>query len=125
MKLTGMGMTRRCAGAVAVALVFFIGALPVAAACCFGPPTSPATASMQAAMPCCAGTCTLKAPQTARDHDVTLSGTSSPIVPLQLVADVRTVPQAPTRAGFGRSNELIAHEFSPPPPFLLNSQFRI
>jgi hypothetical protein len=116
--------TKRLATAIAAVLVLFATAMPAAAVCCFGKPAV-RTMSMHASMPCCAGRCTLSNPSGSRDHDATLS--PAPPTPSAAVAVASLVASAPATIGAGAvpANDHMTDGFSAPPPFLVNSQFRI
>jgi hypothetical protein len=121
--LASTSTTKRLATSIAAVLVLFVTALPAAAVCCLGKPGSK-MASMHASMPCCAQQCTMSSPSSSRDHDVTL--TPAPPAPSAATAVV-VVASAPAAAVASAipANKHGAEEFSPPPPFLANSQFRI
>jgi len=122
--LASTSTTKRLATLIAAVLVLFVTALPAAAVCCLGKPSSK-TASMHASMPCCAEQCTMSNPTSSRDHEVTL--TQAPPAPSAATAEGAVVTPTPTTAvaSAGPANEHAAKEFSAPPPFLANSQFRI
>jgi len=116
--------TKRLATLIAAVLVLFVTALPAAAVCCLGKPSGK-IASMHASMPCCAEQCTMSSPNSSRDRDVTL--TPAPPAPsaAATVGAVVTPTPATAVASAIPANEHTADELSPPPLFLVNSQFRI
>jgi hypothetical protein len=126
MHRTTTSMTKRLGAAIAAAVVLFVMAMPAAAVCCVG--TGDRTASMQASMPCCNESCTMSSPKGDRDHDVAVAADPSPEVAAG--ADAGVVVVAPATAGSTVATCSLASEharinFSPPPPFLVHSQFRI
>ncbi len=117
-------MTQRFAAAVVGVLLVFVTVMPAVGACCVAKPGVRMTA-MHASMPCCAEHCTLSRADAARNHDFTAVSAPSPDTVVVVVASIAEL-SSPANASIG--NALIAHssaEFSPPPPFLLHSQFRI
>ena len=116
--------TKRAAAAViAAVLVLFAAAVPAASACCAG--KAPITiAAMHASMACCADQCTMSNPESRRDHDVTLTPAPPAAPAASAVASLVLAP-ATIAAGAIPVNDHGSQEFSPPPPFLINSQFRI
>jgi hypothetical protein len=101
--------------------VLFVTALPAATACCVG--NAGKTESMHA-MPCCAGSCTMSKPNVSRDDNVTLIPAPSPQPATTAIATL--IPATPAMCA---SSDIRAAgngaEFSPPPSFLANAQFRI
>jgi hypothetical protein len=120
---TSTSMTKRLATMIAAVLVLFVTAMPAAAVCCLGK-TGGKMAAMHASMPCCAGNCTMSSPSAGRDHDVTLT----PAPSAQAASTVAAIitPASPARGTSAvPATERAANEFSSPPPFLINAQFRI
>jgi hypothetical protein len=124
MHLASTATTKRLATAIAAVLFLFVTAVPAGAACCLGKPTS-TMSTMQMVMACCADPCTMSNPNDSRDHDVTL--TPAPPAPsaAAAVAALVTPAAASVVAGAIPANDHIFDGFSAPPPFLINSQFRI
>lgn len=115
--------TKRLATTIAAALVLFVTAMPAAAVCCVDKTGMP-MASMHASMPCCAEQCTMSSPNTGRDHDVTLTVAPAPPTVTTVVALITSTPA--TRATTSApAIEPVANAYAAPPPFLINSQFRI
>jgi len=104
--------TKRFA-AITVVLVLLVTAVPVSAMCCAQSKTT-----AMSSMACCASSCTMSAPDNARDRDATLIPAPQPVavVTATLIAPIDvTITARPT---------VIIIEPSPP-PFLINAQFRI
>jgi len=109
--------------ATTVALMLFVGTLPAATLCCVDQPVC-TTTSMQASMPCCAGSCTMSRQNRGHDNDATLTAAPSPKAGTGSV--VAIVAAMPVRVSIViASNDHQADGFSPRPPILLNEQFRI
>ena len=109
--------------AATVALTLFVATLPVAMLCCVDKPVC-TTMTMQASMPCCAGSCTMSRPNRGHENDATL--TAAPSLKVGTSPAVATVAAMPVRISIViASNDHLADGFSPPPPILLNEQFRI
>jgi len=107
--------TKRFA-AITVALVLLVTAIPASAMCCVGQAKTTAMSSMA----CCAPSCTMSAPNSARDHDATLIPAPAPqpvtTAPATLIAPISVAATA-------RATVVIIEPS--PPPFLINAQFRI
>lgn len=117
-------MTVRFATAVVAALLVFVIAIPAVGVCCVAKPDS-RMAAMHASMPCCADRCTLTSSNGAGNHDFTAISAPSPDTAVVVVA---TIAEFLSPANASLANVLIGQSsdaFSPPPPFLLHSQFRI
>lgn len=117
-------MTARWATTVSVALLVFVIAMPAAGACCVAKPGN-RMAMMHASMPCCADHCSLTSSNGAGNQDPTAISAPSPDTAVVVVATIAE-PASPANASLARV--LIGQSsgaFSPPPPFLLHSQFRI
>jgi hypothetical protein len=110
--------------ATTVALMLFVGTLPAAMLCCIDQQAC-TTMVMQAPMPCCAGSCTMAKPDRAHDNEATL--TAAPALKIGAGLAVGVVAQAiPGKVWIAiASNDRHADRFFPPPPILLNEQFRI
>lgn len=109
--------------ATTVALMLFVGTLPVAMICCVVQPICTTTA-MQASMPCCAGSCTMSRQNRSHDNEATL--TAAPSLRAGTGPAVAIVAAVPVKVSIViASNDHLADGFSPPPPTLLNEQFRI
>lgn len=109
--------------ATTVALMLFVGTLPVAMLCCVDQPIRTTTA-MQASMPCCAGSCTMSRPTRGHDNDATL--TTAPSLNGGTGPAVAIAAAVPVKVSIViASNDHLADGFSPPPLILLNEQFRI
>lgn len=115
--------TKRLATMIAAVLVLIVTAMPAAAVCCLDK-AGHSMATMQAAMPCCAEQCTMSNPNTDRDQDVTMTAAPASPVPTAIAAQITATPatHAMTPAP---AMERAADSYSAPPPFLINSQFRI
>ncbi len=101
--------------------MLFVAALPAATICCVDKASCETT--MQASMPCCAGSCTMTNPKTSHENDATLSVAPS----LRIETGPAVVIAAPA-INVKVSIVIAANDhqgFSPPPPILLNEQFRI
>jgi len=107
--------TKRFA-AITVALVLLVTTVPASAMCCVGQAKTTAMSSMA----CCAETCTMSAPNSSRDRDVTLIPASAPqpitTAPATLIAPINVATTIRTTVVITESS---------PPPFLINAQFRI
>lgn len=117
-------MSARLATAAVVALLVFVIAIPAVGACCVAKQGS-RNAAMHASMPCCADRCTLTSSNGAGNHDFTAISAPSPDTAVVVVA---TIAQFLSPANASLASGLIgalSNAFSPPPPFLLHSQFRI
>lgn len=102
--------------------MLFAAMLPASALCCVDQPIGTAT-TMQASMPCCTGSCTMSRPSRTHDNDVTLTAAPSLKIDTGAVAIVAAVPVKVSIVI--ASNDHLSDGFSPPPPILLNEQFRI
>lgn len=107
--------------ATLIAVILFVATLPAFTLCCVDQPIC--TTTMQASMPCCAGSCTMSRPGRVHDNDVTLTAAPSLKIDTGAVAIVAAVPVKVSIVM--ASNDHQADGFSPPPPILLNEQFRI
>jgi hypothetical protein len=116
--------TKRLATMIAAVLFLFATTVPAAAACCLGKPGR-TMSSMQMAMACCPDPCALSNPNDNRDHDVTLTPAPPAASSATAVASLVTHVPATLAAGAIPANDHLADGFSAPPPFLINSQFRI
>ena len=116
--------TKRLATAVALAIVLFATVLPGAAACCMVKPDSK-TAAMRAAMPCCAESCTMSSPSSSRDKDAALTPAQAPQTVASTALAITPASPTATVATVATPDESAFHDFAAPPPFLVNSQFRI
>ncbi len=117
-------MSVRLATVAVVALLVFVIAMPAVGACCVTKPGN-RIAMMHASMPCCAERCTLTSSNGAGNQDFTAISAPSPDTAVVVVA---TIAEFLSPANASLSNVLIGQSsaaFSPPPPFLLHSQFRI
>jgi hypothetical protein len=109
--------------ATTVALMLFVGTLPVAMICCVDQ-TICTTTAMHASMPCCAGSCTMSRQNRGHDNDATL--TATPSLRAGTGSAVAIVAAVPVKVSIVMaSNDHLADGFSPSPPILLNEQFRI
>jgi hypothetical protein len=103
--------------------MLFVATLPAATLCCVDQPICTTTA-MQASMQCCAGSCTMSRQNRGHDNDATL--TAAPSLKIGTGPAVAVVAVVPAKASIViASNDHLADGFSPPPPTLLNEQFRI
>ena len=123
MNIATTSRPKRLATMIAVAFVLFVSAMPAAAACCLDKADT-SGARMQAAMPCCAEQCTMSNPNTAPDHDATLTATPAPPEATSPATQVAAAPATPATTP-APVMERTADSYSAPPPFLINSQFRI
>ena len=115
--------TKRLATMIAIVLVLVVTAVPAAAVCCLDK-ANHSMATMHASMPCCADTCTMSRPNTGRDHDATL--TAAPAPPTATTVGALITPTPATRVTMPIPViEHVADAYAAPPPFLINSQFRI
>ena len=109
--------------ATTVALMLFVGTLPVAMFCCVDQPIC-TTTTMQASMPCCAGSCTMSRQTRGHDNDATL--TAAPSLKAGTSPAAAIAAAMPLKISIVvASNSHLAEGFSPPPLILLNEQFRI
>ena len=115
--------TKRVATMIAAVLVLFVTAMPGATVCCFEKPGIP-IAAMHASMPCCTEQCTMSSPNSGREHDATLTPAPAPPV---VTATAALIPSTPTANATPPvpAMDQAAHAYAAPPPFLINSQFRI
>ena len=114
----------KLATAIAVALVLFVTALPAATACCQGN-RGINLQLMQASMSCCAESCPKISPSYSRDNHVTVAPSPSPEIEAAPVVATAALAIAPPLATAATATERTPDQFSAPPPFLLNAQFRI
>ena len=117
-------MNVRLATAAVVALLVFVIAIPAVGACCVAKQGG-RTAAMHASMPCCADHCSLTSSNGAGNQDLAAISAPAPDTAVVVVATIAEF-SSPANASIG--NALIGQPsvaFSPPPPFLLHSQFRI
>src|SRR4051812_38552230 len=61
--------------ATSIVLMLFVAAIPAATICCVDRTACDTT--MQASMPCCAGSCTMTAPNPGHDNDAALTAAPS------------------------------------------------
>lgn len=115
--------TKRLATTIAAALVLIVTAMPAAAVCCLDKSGTP-MASMHASMPCCADQCTMSSPNTGRDHDATLTAAPAPSTATTVGALITSTPATRETMPIPVI-EHVADAYAAPPPFLINSQFRI
>lgn len=115
---------RRFAATLAAVLVLFVTAMPATAVCCLVK-SGNQVASMHAAMPCCAETCTMSNPNGSRDSNVAVAALDSPQVGAGPGVAVVFPATAATITTVSTATERTRNDFSAPPPFLAHAQFRI
>jgi hypothetical protein len=114
---------QRLATTIAIVLLLFATGMPAAAVCCLDT-SGAAMASVHASMPCCAQQCTMSSnPNTGRDHDATITAApaSAAATTVEAVTSTPAAHATPPAPAMKRA----AESYAAPPPFLINSQFRI
>jgi hypothetical protein len=117
-------MTTRLATAVVVSLLVFATAVPAVGMCCVAKPGN-RMAAMHASMPCCAEHCKLSSPDAAHNRDLTaITAPEGNTASAAVAATAELASPASASIAVPATGQSL-DAFSPPPPFLLNSQFRI